>query len=142
MDGIQLTEYMGGIFRLLIGEPLTAAQLLALTPDQQAMYLIVKIKSSNQPVLTGANVNHITAPLPDAVQTVCAGLSEDQIAAISSMLLHERYGWIRVVDEQAFTRKSDNVITLLVALVVYNEGGWIRIEGVDEVLYKPDARPI
>lgn len=140
MDSTELTSYIGETFRLLIGEPLTAEQLLALGPNRQAMYLIAKIKSSNHPVLTGTNVNHITVPLSYAIRTICASLSDDQVATVSSMLLRE-HGWIHVVDGQTFTRKSDNITTLLVALVVYNEGGWIRIEGADEVLRKPDARP-
>jgi len=112
MDGTELASYMGETFRLLIGEPLTAEQLLALSPDQQAMYLIVKIKSSNQPVLTGTNVNHITVPLSSAIQMICASLSDDQVATTSSMLLRE-HGWMRVVDGRTFTRKSDNITTLL-----------------------------
>lgn len=140
MNSANLTSYMGEMFRLLIGEPLTAEQLLALGPDRQAMYLIVKIKSSNRPVLTGTNVNHIAVPLSSAIRTVCASLSDDQVATISSILLRE-HGWVHAVDGRTFTRKSDNITTLLVALVVYNEGGLILIEGADEALRKPDARP-
>lgn len=137
LDGKVLTGYLGKTFRRLIGEPLTAQELLALSANELGMYMVAKMKVAG---LVGER-NRLTIPLRAAVASLCPGLTADEIARVTDSLVDGGRGWIDTPDEHtAITCKSDNVTGLVVAFVIYNEGGWISIEGEDGVIYHPSPR--
>jgi hypothetical protein len=124
------------VFRLLVGEPLNAEEVKALGPHGRAMYLITRIKTHKLPVAYDQTTNTTGFTLAECIWMVCQDISQGDRAELATELVDD--GWAVPIDARGCVRfkKSDNITSLMVALLIYNEGSWVRY-GTEE-MHKPN----
>ena len=137
MDGIELNDHgLAAFDRLIREEPLTFDEMMAMPRFERTQYLVCQLK-----LWPGLVVNNVLqAGIEAALNRVCPDLTGHQRLILIDQLTDPVNGLMksRASDAELVTLKSDNVTQALIAVLIYNEGGWIRCGSV--VRSKPNPR--